>query len=804
MSTELPNKPNQQSLPPQPHAKSPTGTSPAGKSPAGTSPAGTSPAGKSPAGGTEEGHHDETTGVFGFFRRYQKPILYSAGLFALITFSITTQMTQVVDDIVAKPVEMPTMTVAGKSVSLQPEDYDFAALLSRNWQALPPVMPMVGIGEGTQHDFADMLMYLRRAAIAEGFEVSMLEVDRAIEWLRESENAASATQLAVNRGFGSLANFRSLVGEAMRIGNYVRLQAIGAGGTEAAMLRQLLDGKEKITVRVASFDVAALQEQLKTAGGVSDDDFKKWMEGKTEQEKNTLGVFDNNKVSLLLGIARLEAFDPAQWAEELKDHKPGDDALKQTYEMEKKRRFKGEKDGEFKPYEDEAVKATVAKVAQLDEVMNKLLQKIRERQNTSIQEANAALTSAATTRNAAETKLLEAKRKLTEKPDDPALAEEVRKIDAEELQPAVARQKEAEEALKQKRQDFDMGAAFAELTKDKAGFELKPLAGPLDAEGLKNLDQQDLALGEWDEANQGTFINAKGDMGWAPGKTAKGHFLFQATEVVVRPLKPWDKLKPLLETAYFKELAKKQGDEKKLAFDTALLRLAKTKMPEKVAEIEGKKQPEIDKRFAAWEQEQQRLLTSAQAELAKMAGLEGHRAYVAWTQQLTSVQAALEKKDEQKKTIEAAVAKEIDDELRKEAKAKFGEVLDQAAQEAGFTVTSLPPYPRELSQRPRFDKANDKTVVFLFRGQVEKLEAGKTTDLVEDAANQRWHCAVVDKVEPMTVADLTRREFEMERSNYEEEQIASAMATAFSLPALEKRYGVVRVQGAAAGSGEKQ
>lgn len=779
MSTELPNKPNQQSLPSQPNANKPTG-------------------------GTEEGHHDETSGVFGFFRRYQKPILYSAGLFALITFSITTQMTQVVDDIVAKPAEMPTMTVAGQTVRLQPEDYDIAALLAQNRNVLPPVLPALGVGEGTDHDYADMLMYLRRAAIAEGFEVSMVEVDRAIEWLRESMNAESPTQVAVGYGFASLANYRRLVGEAMRIGNYVRLQAAAVGGTEAAMLRQLLDGKEKISVRVATFDVAALQEQLKAAGGVSDDDFKKWMEGKTEAEKNTLGVFDSNKVSLQLGIARLDAFDPAQWTEELKDHKPGDDALKQTYEMEKKRRFKGEKEGEFKPYEDETVKATVAKVAQLDEVMAKLLQKIRERQNTSIQEANAALTTAATTRNAAETKLQEAKRKLTENPTDAALTEEVRKIDTEELQPAIVRQKEAEEALKAKRQGFDMGPVFAELTKDKAGFEVKLLVGPLDAEGLKNLDQQDLALGEWEEANQATFLNAKGDLGWAAAKTLKGHFLYQATEVVVRPLKAWDKLKPLLETAYFKELAKKQGDEKKTAFDAALLRLAKTRIPEKVTEIEAKKQPEIDKRFAAWETEQQRLLATAQGELAKLAGQDGKRVHSAWMKQLADVQAALEKKDEQRKTIESAVTKEIDDELRKEAKAKFGEVLEPAAQEAGFTLTALPAYPRELNQRPRFDKAYDKTVAFLFRGHVEKLEVGKTTDLVEDAANQRWHCAVVDKVEPMTVADLTRREFEMQRSNYERGQIGAALATAFSLPALEKRYAVVRVQGAAASSGEKQ
>ena len=41
-----------------------------------------------------------------------------------------------------------------------------------------------------------------------------------------------------------------------------------------------------------------------------------------------------------------------------------------------------------------------------------------------------------------------------------------------------------------------------------------------------------------------------------------------------------------------------------------------------------------------------------------------------------------------------------------------------------------------------------------------------TTDVVEDVANQRWLCAVVDKVEPMTAADLTRREFESTRARF--------------------------------------
>lgn len=88
-------------------------------------------------------HHDEFTGAFGFFRKYQKLILYTAGMFALITFSITGAMTEWLRGMTnAAAGPMPTIQVDGKAVELQVEDNEIGGQLSRRFGTLPPgVLP---------------------------------------------------------------------------------------------------------------------------------------------------------------------------------------------------------------------------------------------------------------------------------------------------------------------------------------------------------------------------------------------------------------------------------------------------------------------------------------------------------------------------------------------------------------------------------------------------------------------------------------------------------------------------------------
>jgi hypothetical protein len=79
--------------------------------------------------------HESDKFTFDFFRRYQKAILYTAGIFALVTFSITGAMTQAVGTWFSPSVAMPTMKLAdGTELHVTAEDYDIANFL-QNWES---------------------------------------------------------------------------------------------------------------------------------------------------------------------------------------------------------------------------------------------------------------------------------------------------------------------------------------------------------------------------------------------------------------------------------------------------------------------------------------------------------------------------------------------------------------------------------------------------------------------------------------------------------------------------------------------
>jgi hypothetical protein len=239
---------------------------------------------KSPAPAGPQRGPEDFKGVFGFFRKYQKPILYTAGLFALITFSITGAMMGLVDRLFGSHGPLPTIEVGGRTESMTAEDYEVALLLSRGRYAPAVVLPQLDVGEGNESDRQDMLAILRRAAIAEGMGVSDDEVDAAIEFARFAPvpfggTAVTATQLAHQAGLGSLAEYRFVVKEAMRIGNYVRLHGLVADGSDAAILQDLLEGKEKITLQVATLDEKQLEEQLRKDGTVTDEQLRQFLDG---------------------------------------------------------------------------------------------------------------------------------------------------------------------------------------------------------------------------------------------------------------------------------------------------------------------------------------------------------------------------------------------------------------------------------------------------------------------------------------------------------------------------------------------
>ena len=749
-----------------------------------------------PAPGNAHADTHIDSGVYAWFRRHQKKLLYTAGLFTLLTFSVTGPMMQAVESLFGRAQAMPTLQVGKDRVAMQTEDFQFGELLARNPMAFGLVLPQLGTGDGGQTELSDSLAILRRAAVQMGLEVSMVEVDRAIDAMRgQGDNKMSAAQFAQQRGMASLAQYRELMREAMRIGNLVRLQTLALDSSDAHVLAKVIEDKEKITLRAASFDEKALEEQLKAAGGITDEDLNKWLEGKNQSEKTMLQVFDTNRVALNLGAAMLDSFDPAQWQDEaLKDFAVGDETLKKTYEQEKATRFKTDKADEFKPLEDEAVKAELTKLLQAEQVMQHLLGKLRERLNDAMKTANEDLRKCSDEYFQAQNAVNAAKQKAEQNPEDAAAKEELRL--AEEVLPAKeAARKTAEEATKAQRAAFDFRAAFAELTKGadgnpKAGFVQKSFPEKRNGEQLKDLESGDLGLGEWPQGAQATYLRDVGAIANMPGRTSKAVVIYQITDIDLQPLKPWEQLKPLLEGAYFTEKAKEQAEAKKKTLEEALLRLAKAKMPEKIAEIEGRRAAEVEKQIAEWRTKLTADIEEAKGTLAKTKA--GTQAQKAWQAKLDRLQAELADQEGKAKAIGEEVGKKIEADIATEAKKHYADVMTEAAGEAGFTVAEYGPFPRELSRRPRFDKAFDPTVVYLWQNHSD-LEVGAATDVEQDRTNRRWVVAACLAEAPLTAADVTRREFEMLRTtfgfSFADQQAFEAYQQAFTKKALEQRYG---------------
>jgi hypothetical protein len=745
---------------------------------------------------SSEHPQEEFTGVYGFFRRHQKKLLYSAGLFTLLTFSITGPMLQVVDELFGAQREMPSIEVLGTRIKLEPDDYRYGDQLARNALALPPVLPTLGFGEGGRNELADNLAILRRAAIAEGVDVSMVEVDRAIEELRVQSGLPSAARLAGQRGFGSLAEYRMAVREAMRIGTYVRLQTLALDCSDARVLERLTENREKITLRVASLDEEEIEKQLKAQGAVSDDDLRTWLDGQDEATKNRLKVYDFNHVDLRFGALLLGEgqFDPAEWQEgALKDFSTTDAGLRAEYEKEKER-YKIEDKDEYKPFDE--VRPDLERLLQAERVVQDLLGQLRNKQNDDLADVTQQARTAEGEVAAARAEISRLEAKAAEAPEDATVAEELR-VARETLTQKLEASEAAKKALDQARTAWDMPSKFAELVEGKKGFVQKDPEGLRSAEELKDLDALGLDLGKWPASWEGCSVNRKGELSRKVWRTSKGVLLYQVTDLVERPLKGWDVLRPILEGAYYTEKAHEQAEEKKGVLEAALLRLAKARMPEKIAEIEGTRQAKIDERLVDWEKKTQEGIAEAERMLQPL--VAGTRAHQAWQKKLDDLKAALAAKDTKGTEIEAAVDAELTAEIAEEAKKHYHEVLAEAASEAGFLVSEIGPYRRELKMMPRFEEGYDKPVVFMF-SNYDELELHETTGIVNDDTNRRWYVGVCTSVEPLTRDDITRREFEGLRKMYYTYtfgtlQSLQAYDQAFTFEALEKRYKFERAVG---------
>lgn len=755
---------------------------------------------------------DELTGVYGWFRRHQKKLLYTAGLFTLLTFSITGSLQSLVGGMFLKDIQRGTIEVGGQREKLTAEDYEYGGLLSRSLGRLPPgVMLGVKAGEGGDSELAEVLAILRRAAIIEGFEPSMAEVDKAIEFTREEFKVETTAQLATRSGFSSTQEFRILVAEAMRIGMYQRLQVLAADTSDAEVMRMVLRNEEKAAYRVAVWDAAKRQEQMLEESKLTDEELTSWLEDQNEGQKGRMGVYALPRVKLRVAAALFGEgqFDAEQWKDGvLKDVDFGADQLR-AYYQDGDERWKDE-DGNVRAFDDESVQAELTEMVQAEQVMNDLNTKLRAKLDeitkplvdkvaeaqTDFDNANESRAKTLQEKLTKEQVLAKAEAKLEATPEDAELQGAVTKAKAEaeaaaasdfaeeqRLQQMEAGVETAKAAVATARVDFDFAGELATLTEGKTGFSVKETAELFDAEKLADLDEVGLGFGTWASANAATAIREPGQMGFGPSSTSKGVVCYQVLEADPTPLKPWEELKPLIQDAYFTKKATDEVIEKNTAMKDVVLRLAKEQMPDFIQEQQDGRQARIDEDLSKWESEVKAEIAKAEQKL-KTPGL-GPRGKKLWEQHLTSKQTELKGKDGRKLSIESRVDREIDSEVRAEALKHYGAVLDAAAKETGFEVMEFGPLPRKLSSRPRFSKAYDKTTQYVYNMHNELEEGAATGPIYQDRSS---HVIVCTSVAPLAVADVTRREFELLRKNFARRQMDSMLLAAFTQEELAARY----------------
>lgn len=770
---------------------------------------------------------DELTGVYGFFRRHQMKLLYTAGLFTLLTFSIGGSLQGMVSGFVPDSRERPTIVVNGNRVKLTSEDYSIGTKIANRMRAMPyGVMLQVLGGEGGSSELAEVFAIQRRVAIEKGLEPSLKEVDKAIETMREATKQESAAQLAVQGGFGSLAEYRQIVSEAMRVGMHIRLQMLALDTSDAEVMRQTLLHQEKVAFKVATYDEQARQDEMKEKSELTDDDLKKWLDEQTDMQKGRMNAFGLPTVQLRIAALMWQEgqFNPEEWAEGvLADYPITDDQLKTYYEADKEFfKVEGGTDDEYRPFDDEKVRAELTRMVQAERVMLDLTTKLKAAQGAVVQPLSDAVATAQNEFNEAQNavrtamkdkslKERELKTKEGELEKDPENADmkasvEAMKAELATFETVLTQAQEVETAKKtaleaaqkaeeEARAGFDFFGEFDKLVEGKSGFVNKELDKQVTAEELKELDElkgkdgEALGLGHWERSMDATSLRSVGGICNGPGRTYKASIIYQATALEAQPLKPWEELKPLCEDAYYTEKAKEEGVEKQKAMTETLLRLAKEKMPEFVAEREKERQGRIDTMVSEWE-------TSVTADIAKAkAMLEtpnlGTNPTRAWQTKLDRKQRELDGKTARVGMFEKQVDREIENEIKEESLKYYADIIDAAATEVGYTVTEFGPYPRSLTSRPRFDEDYDKAVVYTFL-QHSDMDAGDAVGPVTDMAERRSHVIVCTSVEPMTSADVTRREFEQRRKIFLALQKRNGQQQAFTKEALEKRYQIER------------
>jgi hypothetical protein len=757
--------------------------------------------------------------AFEFFRKHQRAIIYTAGIFTLLTFSITGSVLGFADTLFGKGYEGPSLQLAdGRTVQLQLDDVEIGRRLARGMFGTAVVLPPVDPGEGSNPD--DVYAALRRLAVDSGIQVSEIEIDRAIEQAIEISGQVgeelTPTQLALRAGNDSLEAFRNVVREALRVGLFMRLQALGVDVSDAALADYVLEGQELVTFEVAALDKKILEEELKKTPP-SDEELAKWIDTQVADKDAHPYRETTNRVALrAVGLA-YTGFDPAAHTALLEGTSFDDAALQREYEARKEVHFKREakppKDGQdgdkkeegepkdpehgaetqtppedpWLPFAD--VQERVRGMLQAEAVLQKIAAgDLQMRLAAHVREQVEARNTAAAALHETRVALQKSEQELAAAADDEAKKAAVETA-KQAVEAAQAARKSADEALRARRLEFDLTAALKAILGESTPLVVEVVAQAKTGEELRELG----AFGAWNDNFVATSTEEPGTLSTTVQKARNGAFLFQITDVVKRPLKPMEAIKEQALADYYKSKADEQGKEKTEAFKTALLDAAKRSIQEKVDELEKKKATELEEQFGKWRAGLEKELAEARkvydANSTRPDSLIAQR----YKAKIDKIEAQLAKADDKRKELEKAIGERIDGEIAAAARKVYPDVLAQIAPAQGFEIRVIGPHPRTLSREPRFDNRYDDTVKFLFRDAamqppLAEIEAGDVTDVLDDQTGRATYlviCRSVDKSDP---ARLTRRMLESRREEFIRSRYQDALIQSFTLDALRERH----------------
>lgn len=301
-----------------------------------------------------------------FFRTYQRPILFTAVLFALVTFSITGDMLSFFGGLFQKERPAATIQVDGREIKLASEDYAVARkvanFLSRPIAAILPTLKEGGDEKG----MIDELAALRRAAVERGIGASFDEVDRAIEKYAALMGDVNIRDYARFQGFASPQDLRATVYEAMRIATMLRLESFPIVPTDAEVAERWVKNREFITVKVASLDRKDIEKTIEAELDAEADPKAVLIAWADELDTNQRKLYSDPSLYRCDFFAiEVDKFDANEWEAELADLTIGEPELQSFYERQKEAYFrresskdddegdKGEGNGEGEGNEDE-------------------------------------------------------------------------------------------------------------------------------------------------------------------------------------------------------------------------------------------------------------------------------------------------------------------------------------------------------------------------------------------------------------------------------------------------------------------